>query len=34
MMVETLADKDERFARLLDAEELIKPVVENNLKNF
>ena len=34
MMVETLADKDERFARLHDAEELIKPVVENNLKNF
>lgn len=34
VMVETLADKDERFREALDEEELIRSVVRNNLKDF
>jgi cell division control protein 6 len=34
VMVETLADKDDRFAEILESEDLIKPVVENQLKDF
>ncbi len=34
VMVETLADKDDRLADILEEEDMIKPVVRNNLKNF
>ena len=33
-MVETLADKDKRFGNVLEDEELLKSVVQTNLKNF
>ena len=33
-MVETLADKNDRFANVIEDEELLKSVVQTNLKNF